>query len=346
MFNRNRGKHPNRQHFRGVLAPLETPSDRSPAGARGKRVVLTRAAAEQALPSLVGMALDYTPALDGHDSRRKIGVITAARIARDPASGNDAVHIEGHLFAQDFPEVMRELARPRSALGLSYEVTNARVEDMSEPIWRLAEVTFTGAALLRRNKAAYQSTCIELVHESAPQPVFPNLKSSDHRKGDNMSENHIPSTETELHSPQLSQLAQTTAQLAAAAEALSSAIGDLDTRIESRIQAAHAGLAEELSSRLDRITAAVEAAPESDDADLAARVAELEKANGELRQKLQAAAGARKSLSPVVHAILAKSGVEVSEGMDVGALDAALKTLSVEQRVAVKSQMAKAGLIS
>jgi hypothetical protein len=55
-------------------------SDKPPAGARGHRVVLTRAAADAALASLLGMGLDYTPALDRHDTRRKIGVITRADI--------------------------------------------------------------------------------------------------------------------------------------------------------------------------------------------------------------------------------------------------------------------------
>src|SRR6266513_2860292 len=74
-------RHPNRLPFRGVLTVLDVPSDRAPAGARGHRVLLTRAAAEAALPSLLGMALDYTPALDGHDARRKVGIITSADIA-------------------------------------------------------------------------------------------------------------------------------------------------------------------------------------------------------------------------------------------------------------------------
>jgi hypothetical protein len=72
--------HPNREPFRGVLTLVDTPSDKAPAGSRGHRVVLTRVAAERALPSLLGMALDYSPALDRHDTRRKVGVITRAEI--------------------------------------------------------------------------------------------------------------------------------------------------------------------------------------------------------------------------------------------------------------------------
>ncbi len=72
--------HPNRAEFRGVLTIVDVASDKSPSGARGHRVLLTRRAAEAAIPSLLGMALDYSPTLDRHDARRKIGVITRAEI--------------------------------------------------------------------------------------------------------------------------------------------------------------------------------------------------------------------------------------------------------------------------
>ena len=96
-------RHPNRLPFRGVLTQVDTPSDRSPSGARGHRVLLTRAAVEQALPSLLGMALDYTPTLDAHDSRRKVGIITSAEVV------GQALEISGYLFAKDFPELVREV---------------------------------------------------------------------------------------------------------------------------------------------------------------------------------------------------------------------------------------------
>jgi hypothetical protein len=49
-----------------------------------------------------------------------------------------------------------------SELGMSYEVTDVEVADRSATIWILKKVVFTGAAILRRNKAAYQDTWIEL----------------------------------------------------------------------------------------------------------------------------------------------------------------------------------------
>jgi hypothetical protein len=159
--------HPNRAGFRGVLTTVDVASDKSPSGARGHRVMLTRGAAEAAIPSLLGMALDYSPALDRHDSRRKIGVITRAEIV------GRLVEISGFMYAKDFPEIVAEIGRPgrmdgkvRAAgagLGMSYEIADALVEDIKASVWVLNKVTFTGAAVLRRDKAAYGATWIEMV---------------------------------------------------------------------------------------------------------------------------------------------------------------------------------------
>jgi hypothetical protein len=146
-------EHPNRMPFEGVLTIVDEASTRPPAGARGHRVILTRAAALQALPSLLGMGVDFTPGMDGHDARRKCGVITDADLL------GKELHVSGYLFAKDFPEVMRRLrtATPGS-MGMSYELANAQVEDMHAPVWTLTRATFTGAAVLLRDKAAYQAT--------------------------------------------------------------------------------------------------------------------------------------------------------------------------------------------
>ena len=169
--------HPNRTGFRGVLTVVDVASDKSPSGARGHRVLLTRQAAEAAIPSLMGMGLDYSPALDRHDARRKIGVITRAEIV------GRVIEVGGFLYARDFPEIVKEIGRQmrtgaavsaglesaerkvhtsRSGLGMSYEIADALVEDIAASVWVLNKVTFTGAAVLRRDKAAYCSTWIEL----------------------------------------------------------------------------------------------------------------------------------------------------------------------------------------
>jgi len=176
--------HPNRVAFRGVLTLVDVASDKAPSGARGHRVMLTRKAAEEAIPSLLGMGLDYSPRFDTHDTRRKIGVITRAEIV-----GRE-VEVSGFVYGRDFPEIVAEIGKGRvsaletrnrsvraperdshagegaratqAVLGMSYEIADAVVEDIKANVWVLNKVTFTGAAVLRRDKAAYRATWIEL----------------------------------------------------------------------------------------------------------------------------------------------------------------------------------------
>jgi hypothetical protein len=165
--------HPNRLPFEGCLTVLDRPSDKAPSGARGHRVVLTRAAAEAALPSLMGMAVDYKAGWDGHDARQKCGIITEAEIvdgvegymSAGGAAAGAQLMVAGYLFARDFPEFGPEGEAGtvsgmagKGELGMSYELADAHVADMRAAIWTLTRATFTGAAILLRDKAAYRST--------------------------------------------------------------------------------------------------------------------------------------------------------------------------------------------
>ena len=138
------------------------------------------------------------------------------------------------------------------------------------------------------------------------------------------------------HPEMIDQLAAAADRLAAAAETLDRVLGKLDAQQEA------------LNAKVDRIVAAVEERELHADADpeaerqLEQRVAELEKANTEL--KAQASRLTRKTLSPFVSALLAKSGAE-GERLESSAIDKTLQALSVEQRIAVKAEMARAGMI-
>ena len=155
--------HPNRRAFRGVLTTVDVASDRPPSGARGHRVMLTAAAMESALASLLGMAVDYTPTLDGHDARRKVGIITSAELRARQGGLGQQLEIAGYLFEKDFPEIVAEIgATGRQLLGMSYEIADVRVVDANAAIWVIREFTFTGAAILRQAKAAYRETSVEL----------------------------------------------------------------------------------------------------------------------------------------------------------------------------------------
>jgi hypothetical protein len=87
--------------------------------------------------------------------------------------------VGGFLYARDFPEIVAEIGRggvrlqrnsrataaDRSVpatLGMSYEIADAQIDDIKAAVWVLNRLTFTGAAILRRDKAAYSGTWIEL----------------------------------------------------------------------------------------------------------------------------------------------------------------------------------------
>jgi predicted RNase H-like nuclease (RuvC/YqgF family) len=143
-----------------------------------------------------------------------------------------------------------------------------------------------------------------------------------------------------MNEEMMQQLGATADRLANAAEALDRVLAKLDAQQEA------------LNAKVDRIVAAVEeemeekqaapTEPEENDK-LQVRLAELEKANTELRA--QAARMARKTLSPLVSSLLSKNGGEAAETFDESTLDRTLQSLSVEQRIAVKAEMARAGLI-
>ncbi len=133
-------------------------------------------------------------------------------------------------------------------------------------------------------------------------------------------------------------------QLMATAERLANAAESLD-RVLGRVDAQQ----EALNAKVDRIVAAVDeqaVRPEGDrevTRQLQERVAELEKSNSDL--KAQAGRLARKTLPPMVSAILAKGGETSGEKIEKGVLEKTLQSLSVEQRIAVKAELARAGMI-
>jgi hypothetical protein len=161
--------HPNKLPFEGVLTLVDVPSDKAPSGSRGHRVVLSREAAQAALPSLLGMAVDYKAGWDGHDARQKCGIITSAQI------NGKQLTVAGYLFARDYPELQQKV-EVEGVMGMSYELADAHVADMRAPVWTLTRATFTGAAILLRDKAAYRSTSFRLtraepLQASARPPV-------------------------------------------------------------------------------------------------------------------------------------------------------------------------------
>jgi prefoldin subunit 5 len=128
-------------------------------------------------------------------------------------------------------------------------------------------------------------------------------------------------------------LKETAERLASAADALERAIAGITE---------HYGT---LSTKIERIVAAVEESEAESREQLQRRVADLERANTDLKAEAARLAASRKTLPPLVTALLSKSGLETNDKIELATLDQALATLPVDQRIAVKAQMARAGLI-
>lgn len=161
--------HPNCQPFKAVLHQVDQPSTRAPHGAQGHRVMVPRAVAERRVSTLINMGLNASVALDGHQVTKKIGVITAAAVGKDPKPelnvpgftvDPNAVMIAGCLYANDFPREVAAIraAAARGTIGASYETAKTRIRDRNAPVWELADLVYTGAAALERRAAAYEDT--------------------------------------------------------------------------------------------------------------------------------------------------------------------------------------------
>jgi len=117
-------------------------------------------------------------------------------------------------------------------------------------------------------------------------------------------------------------------------------VAEVAERLE-RLISRQGMMAADGEASLERLVAMVEATGDGRrEAELTARLAEAERTIAELRASVPVAAShsARRTL-PV--SLVAKQ----ENGVDYGALDAALGSLSPEQRIAVKSQLLRAGLV-
>lgn len=146
--------HVNKLPFSGVLTRVGVASDLAPEGTGGKRTLITKEAAEAALGTLLGMAVDYVDGLDGHDAQAKIGIITAADVV------GSELKIQGFFYAMDFPDLVNRIRAKKAKLGFSYEAQMIQVVDKKADPWVIEELMFTGAAVLRKDKAAYSTTSI------------------------------------------------------------------------------------------------------------------------------------------------------------------------------------------
>ncbi len=149
-----------------------------------------------------------------------------------------------------------------------------------------------------------------------------------------------------MNDRQVVDLMETAERLESVAEALEQAAERLAER--------QVALSAEAEERVGRIVATVESARE---AELERKLAEAEArlaavmASGASASVAQHQSAGRKTISASMTSMLAKQGVMLDLGaagtsIEAGSLDAALSSLSIEQRIAVKSELRRAGVLA
>jgi hypothetical protein len=133
-------------------------------------------------------------------------------------------------------------------------------------------------------------------------------------------------------------------ELGSTVERLAAAAGLLEQAVE-RLAQRQNDFATDAEASIGRIVATVERQREAElEEKLAAAEAQIAELKAAAASVPDEVTHGRKTLPVSMANLLAKQGVTV-DTMEAGAVDAALVSLSVEQRIAVKSQLMRSGLL-
>lgn len=358
--------HPNQTPFKGVLTKLDEPSDNPLSGSAGKRVILPKSVAEKGLSSLLGMAIDATPDFDGHDVKRKIGLITDADIV-----GNE-IHIAGYFYGADFPEEVKRIQAEKSQLGFSYEA-QVHLRSMNDDPLVMKNCVFTGAAVLYKDMAAYTTTSLA-ANAASNQQEIDQMNIDELKKMLEAMSEKITGLETKL---------------AANAEATKVAAGNISALVKPHTDALRAcadgmmakgmgmhaskghvavlhGMADQMDAdaalgkmphvyQTDNWFGASKEVAKQDDSAITALSAKLDEMTTKITDLSKANFSAsaepeRKTLRPEILKLLAKNGIAHEEGkkLDTAAVDKALKdtSMTVQQRLHLKLNLQEAGQLN
>lgn len=151
--------HPNAMRFTGTCMFLNTPSDYTPNGV-DRPVVLSSDEAEKCASTmnLMGINCDYDlwlfpdELMMAHNRRNKIGVVEKCWV------DGDELKFTGIMYKNDFPDIADFIKKTVDSLGFSVEAM-FNIQEHDDYI-EMADVEFTGVAMLFKNAAAYQNTYI------------------------------------------------------------------------------------------------------------------------------------------------------------------------------------------
>lgn len=135
--------------------------------------------------------------------------------------------------------------------------------------------------------------------------------------------------------------------------ALTESVERMEARIEAAaalFERAAALIGQQESERTGEVRKIVAAVETSREAELQKKLEAAEQQIAELQAQIEASAEApkpgRKTVPTATAQFLAKQGIGPLESLEAGTLDAALNGLSLEQRIAVKAQLLRAGVMS
>jgi hypothetical protein len=133
-------------------------------------------------------------------------------------------------------------------------------------------------------------------------------------------------------------------ELMGTVERLAAAAGLLEQAVE-RLAQRQSDFALDAEASIGRIVATVEGRREAElEEKLAAAEAQIAELKAAAVSAPSAVTNGRKTLPVAMVNLLAKQGVTV-DSIEGGALDGALGSLSIEQRIAVKAQLMRAGML-
>ena len=93
--------------------------------------------------------------LSAHNQRNIVGVIDLAEIV------GDELRVAGRLYDKNMATLVALVAQHAGVLGMSFEASNVATRDQAG-ISVVEGLQWTGCAILRRDKAAFAATSIQL----------------------------------------------------------------------------------------------------------------------------------------------------------------------------------------
>lgn len=156
---------PNQVPFSGVVTRLDQPSDGAPGGSFGRKVIIPSAAAAEMVETLVYMPVNLAFGMSSHSQRDIVGVITKSWL-----EGSEW-HVSGYLYGKNVPEQVDKIKAEKDSLGMSIEITNITWENVFARVLVMQSGTATGAAILYKNRAAFQTTSLAASKSSEVKPM-------------------------------------------------------------------------------------------------------------------------------------------------------------------------------